>query len=189
MSCVLEIETTRLVGQCPRAEHFELLRQLLQNSQVMATLGDIPSNGEVQEFLASYLAHWDRYGFGRWLWHTKPLSPGGRGKGEGDEVLSGAKSEIRFVGRAGLNTVEIDGQSEVEIGYALLPEFWNQGFATEMTQAIIRVAFQEGDLAELVCFTLPTNVASRRVMEKAGFIFERNFIWKNLPHVLYRLKR
>jgi RimJ/RimL family protein N-acetyltransferase len=37
-----------------------------------------------------------------------------------------------------------------------------------------------------VSFTLPNNLASRRVMDKAGFRYERNFIHANLPHVLYR---
>ena len=39
-----------------------------------------------------------------------------------------------------------------------------------------------------VSFTLPDNVASRRVMEKLGFRFERDTPYAGLPHVLYRLR-
>ena len=39
----------------------------------------------------------------------------------------------------------------------------------------------------IVAFTLTTNGASRRVMEKLGFRFERDIIHAGLPHVLYRL--
>jgi [ribosomal protein S5]-alanine N-acetyltransferase len=169
MSKLVELETARLRGRRIRPDDFELLRQLLQNSQVAATLGGLRTDDEVREILSSALAHWDRFGFGRWLWHNR--------------------SDGRFVGRAGLNTVEIDDRNEMEVGYALLPEFWGQGLATEMARASVNVAFHDLGLAELVCFTLPTNIASRRVMEKAGFVFERDFVWKNLPHVLYRLKR
>ena len=42
-------------------------------------------------------------------------------------------------------------------------------------------------LAGLVARTLPTNRASRRVMEKAGFGYERDTVHARLPHVLYRL--
>jgi len=40
-----------------------------------------------------------------------------------------------------------------------------------------------------VCLTQPHNVGSRRVMEKAGFTYEREFLRAGLPHVLYRLER
>lgn len=43
--------------------------------------------------------------------------------------------------------------------------------------------------AELVAFTLPHNAASRRVMEKAGFAYERDTEHAGLPHVLYRSRR
>ena len=49
---------------------------------------------------------------------------------------------------------------------------------------------QAGELAwqdHLVCFTQPTNLASKRVMEKVGFVFEREGIWADLPHIFYRL--
>ena len=71
----------------------------------------------------------------------------------------------------------------------LMPEFWGQGLATEIAQASIGIAFNELGLSDVVSFTLPTNLASRRVMEKCGLTFERDIEWKDLPHVLYRLKR
>ena len=40
----------------------------------------------------------------------------------------------------------------------------------------------------VVSFTLPGNLASRRVMEKLGFRFERETTYAGLPHVLYRLR-
>jgi RimJ/RimL family protein N-acetyltransferase len=63
---------------------------------------------------------------------------------------------------------------------------WGQGLATELGAASIEIAFGPLGLVDVVSFTLPGNVASRRVMEKLGFAFERETIYAGLPHVLYR---
>jgi ribosomal-protein-alanine N-acetyltransferase len=49
----------------------------------------------------------------------------------------------------------------------------------------VELAFGPLGLDRLVAFTLPDNVASRRVMEKSGFIYERHIEHAGLPHVLY----
>lgn len=53
----------------------------------------------------------------------------------------------------------------------------------------LELGFEHLELPSLVAFTLPTNVRSRRVMEKLGFTFERDIVWSEQPHVLYRLSR
>jgi [ribosomal protein S5]-alanine N-acetyltransferase len=93
----------------------------------------------------------------------------------------------RFVGRAGLRNTRVGGGDEVELAYALVAEYWNRGLATEMARAILGLAFERLGVTDLVCFTLPTNLASRRVMEKAGFTYEREVMHAGLPHVLYRI--
>jgi RimJ/RimL family protein N-acetyltransferase len=67
-----------------------------------------------------------------------------------------------------------------------VPKRWGQGLATELAHAAVDVAAEPLHLREIVAFTLPDNLASRRVMEKAGFTYERNVIHVGLPHVLYR---
>ena len=49
----------------------------------------------------------------------------------------------------------------------------------------VEVAFNDLGLREIVAFTLPDNLASRRVMEKAGFVYDREVTHVGLPHVLY----
>ncbi|MGH2968657.1 MAG: GNAT family N-acetyltransferase [Solirubrobacteraceae bacterium] len=61
-----------------------------------------------------------------------------------------------------------------------------EGFATELGAASVRHAFEQLALDVVVAFTLPDNRASRRVMEKLGFEFERDIEHAGLPHVLYR---
>ena len=70
-----------------------------------------------------------------------------------------------------------------------MPDFWGRGLATEIARALLTIGFEQLALAQLVAFTLATNQASRRVMEKVGFAFERELVHgaRGLPHVLYRI--
>ncbi len=83
--------------------------------------------------------------------------------------------------------MEIEGTREVEVAYAVVADRWGQEFATEMAEAAVDVALRILKLTSVVAFTLPSNKASRRVMEKIGFSYEREFVYADLPHVLYRL--
>lgn len=98
------------------------------------------------------------------------------------------QSTGRFVGRGAIRPIEIGGRAEVEVGYAVVAELWGRGLATEMASALVDHASAHG-LADLVAYTEPANAASRRVMEKAGFSYERDVDHHGRPQVLYRLVR
>jgi RimJ/RimL family protein N-acetyltransferase len=93
----------------------------------------------------------------------------------------------RFVGRGGVKYYTLEDRPEIEVGYGLMPEFWGQGLATELARESVRVGFEVLGASEMICFTLPDNRGSRRVMEKAAFRYERDIVHAGLPHVLYRL--
>jgi RimJ/RimL family protein N-acetyltransferase len=67
-----------------------------------------------------------------------------------------------------------------------VPERWGEGLATELAQASIQSAFGPLGMRSIIAFTLPHNRASRRVMVKTGFEYERDIVHVGLPHVLYR---
>jgi RimJ/RimL family protein N-acetyltransferase len=159
-------ETDRLTAERLEARHFDEFCKMYRDPTVMATLGGVRSEEQIRENLAWNLAHWERHGFGLWVFRDK--------------------AEGRFVGRAGLRHTHVGGRDEVELAYALMAEFWGRGLATEMARAILRIGFEEFGLKEIVCFTMTTNRASQRVMEKAGFVYERDIVRAGLPHVLYR---
>jgi len=68
-----------------------------------------------------------------------------------------------------------------------MPDFWNQGFATEMAKASLEVGFGHLVLTGIWSWALPDNRASQRVMEKLGFRYERDFDFAGLMHRYYRL--
>jgi RimJ/RimL family protein N-acetyltransferase len=86
----------------------------------------------------------------------------------------------------------------VEIGWRLAFEHWGRGLATEGARAALAFGFGELNLDQIVSFTVPANLRSRRVMEHLGMTHnpEDDFDHPNLPaghplrrHVLYRIRR
>jgi len=140
-----------------------------RDERTTATLGGVRSEPRVRKWLDWQLEHWQAHGFGWWTLRDR---------------TTGA-----FIGRGGIQRAEVEGQAEVELGYGLLPEFWGQGLAAEMSREALRLGFEVLRLDSIVSFTLPMNLRSRRVMEKVGLHFERDVIWADLPHVLYRVRR
>lgn len=62
-----------------------------------------------------------------------------------------------------------------ELGYRLKRGFWGNGFATEGAVALIAKAFGELGATRVYAETMAINIRSRRVMEKAGMRFVRDF--------------
>ncbi len=53
-------------------------------------------------------------------------------------------------------------------GYYLKPEFWRQGYGTEIAQALLDFGFRELKLHRICALCDPRNVGSWRILEKLG---------------------
>ena len=62
-----------------------------------------------------------------------------------------------------------------EIGFTLLPEYWNYGYGTEVVSMLIDIA-SGMDISSLSADTDERNVASKHILEKSGFEI-RNIGW------------
>lgn len=60
---------------------------------------------------------------------------------------------------------------ECELGYWLGKPFWNNGYMSEAVQTIIKYAFEVLDMKIIWCGYYDGNLKSKRVQEKAGFIY------------------
>lgn len=96
-----------------------------------------------------------------------------------DNVV-GIKPETNFaiavdnvaVGGIGF-TIQYDiGHRSAEIGYWLGEDYWGRGIATEALIAVTEHAFATYDLCRLYAHVFEWNLASARVLEKAGYEFE-----------------
>src|SRR5690606_7926057 len=62
-----------------------------------------------------------------------------------------------------------------EIGYTIHPDFWNQGMGSEAMAAVLHYGFQTLKLHSIEANINPENQASRRLLEKHGFVQEAHF--------------
>ena len=134
------------------------------DARVMATLGGVRSEEENRQYLQTNIDHWERNGFGIWVFFD---------------------SQGQFIGRGGLRRISIEGEFYVELNYSVAADCWGKGFASEMGQGILGVAFEVLHLPDVVAFTQPTNARSRRVMEKIGMTYKREFLHLGSTAVLY----
>jgi len=58
--------------------------------------------------------------------------------------------------------------AEIEVGYMFKPSAWGKGYATEACTRLVRFAFEETELDEVVAVTAPENAPSQNVLRKSG---------------------
>lgn len=163
------LDTPRMTGEPIGPEHEAEIAQLILDPRVYRTLwpwATAPTRADARASLVDKRDHWERHGFGLWLLRDRATG--------------------LMVGRGGLQYTDAIGGFAVEAAWTIVPERWGQGLATELAVASVGVAFDVLDLNEVIAITLPDNHASRRVMEKAGFRYDREIEHVGLTHVLYR---
>ncbi|HEX6431831.1 MAG TPA: GNAT family N-acetyltransferase [Niastella sp.] len=92
------------------------------------------------------------------------------------------KATGAFVGSFAIipvETVDHSRHAEIQIGYALLKEYWGKGFATESTLAGLQYAFDVMKLPKIVAITEIKNIASQKVLQRSGFIQQQNIVEAN----------
>ncbi len=77
----------------------------------------------------------------------------------------------KLIGNCGIRR-KFAGAQEADIGYELDPGEWGQGYATEAATALVDYGFREMNLHRISSWCLVDNVASARVLEKAGLLPE-----------------
>ena len=171
-----------------RTDRLRLRRWLLQDRIAFAALNADP---RVMEYFPAVLSqeesdaaadrvavHFDRHGFGLWAVEIPGVAP--------------------FAGFLGLYVPSFDAHFTpcVEIGWRLAAAHWGRGYATEGARAALAFGFEHLALREIVSFTVPGNLRSRRVMERIGMTHDPagDFDHPVIPeghalrrHVLYRI--
>ena len=166
MSGVGAFSTARLLAERVTSAHWLDLRRMDENEPFMALLGGVRDKAGTVAYLEMNVKHWADYGFGMWM------------------LRDAATSAI--IGRAILRHLDVEGTDEVEVGYGFMPEYWGRGLATEIAEACVRIGFDQLGLRSLVAITTPANLASQRVLQKAGLVYERHVVHAGVPHVLFR---
>jgi RimJ/RimL family protein N-acetyltransferase len=173
----MEIRTERLRLRRWKTQDLEPFAALNRDPVVMEYLAAPLSRAESDAFAARIEAHFDAHGFGLFA----------------VEVVEG-RSFAGFIGLS-IPRFEAPFMPCVEIGWRLAAHCQGRGYATEGARAVLALGFETLTLGEIVSFTVPANVRSRRVMEKLGMTHSAadDFDHPALPgghplrrHVLYR---
>lgn len=96
------------------------------------------------------------------------------------------KNDETFLGICGLLFQVIEGEKEVEVGYRFSDEFWGQGYGPEAARGCIEYAREKLNLPSVISLIRAVNLQSIRVAEKNGLTFEKEVMFHDQPHNLYR---
>lgn len=81
------------------------------------------------------------------------------------------KNSNNIIGTCGFHTLEPD-HYKAEVGYELHPDYWGAGIMSEVLAKVVDYGFTEMNLNRIEAFYQPANLASKKVLEKNGFIYE-----------------
>ncbi len=180
MALPCDLNTDRLLLRRWRPEDREPFARMNADPRVMEFFPKLLTREESDAIADRVEAHFAEHGFGLWAVEIPGVTP--------------------FAGFIGLSIPRFEAHFTpcIEIGWRLAAETWNQGYATEGARAALDFAFANLAVNEVVSYTVPTNVRSRRVMERIGMThdaagdFDHPVLAEGHPlrrHVLYRIAR
>jgi ribosomal-protein-alanine N-acetyltransferase len=149
-----ELETERLLLRKMRLGDAEAMFTYASDPEVTRyVLWDTHRSIEDSEsFLCSATEGYERGDFGGW-----------------GVVL---KDDGAFVGTCGVDAGYAPEHASAELGYVLSREHWGKGLMPEAVRAVIAFGFEKLSLNRIQARCIAENVASARVMEKAGMTYE-----------------
>lgn len=153
------IETTRLILRDWRDADLEPYADIMVEPQVGAWLGGPFTREQARERVALFRASLADSGLGR--------------------LAVERKSDGGLIGHCGLAPTRADlaMPQGLEMGWALAPAAWGEGYATEAARAVVDDGFARHDVAEILAFTGTANLRSQGVMRRLGMLrtAERDF--------------
>lgn len=79
--------------------------------------------------------------------------------------------------------------NEVEVGYAIVKEYWGKGYAVEAAEVFLKYGFEDLSFEKIVAVANPENRNSWRVMEKLGMTFDHIGKYYDNDLVHYTIKK
>jgi [ribosomal protein S5]-alanine N-acetyltransferase len=98
------------------------------------------------------------------------------------------KDSNATIGMCGL--IRRKNLENIDIGFALLPDYYGNGFAEEIASATLEYGFQSLSIENIVAITLPNNYSSIKLLGKLGMTLEKKFWYEETKEdlLLFRLR-
>ncbi len=152
------ISTARLSLRELAPEDAPFLLQLLNERSFLRYIGDrgVRDLDEARRYIVNGMVHsYEQHGFGLWLVELRD-------------------DDRRPIGLCGL--VSRDGLAAPDLGFALLPHWWSQGFAHEAAAAVMVHARRVVGLDRVLAIASLQNENSVRLLRKLGFEYQRDVL-------------
>ncbi|MEE9207342.1 MAG: GNAT family N-acetyltransferase [Gemmatimonadota bacterium] len=151
---MIVLETDRLVLSRFSVDDAEFILGLLNEPSFLENIGDKgvrTLEGARNYLLGGPIDSYERFGFGLYLTTLKE---------------SGVP-----IGTCGL--LKRDSLDDADVGFAFLPAYFGEGYATESAGAVVAYANRMLGLSRIVSIVSPTNSTSIHVLEKIGLRYDR----------------
>lgn len=162
------IETKRLILKPIALSELDELYALRSDPDVMRYIGKLQTREEVRDFIKLGQDYFDKYRL--------------------DFFSVFEKQTGEFVGQAGLFHLAFDmKQPDIELAYRIHKKFWGQGYTTEAAKALIKYGFEQLSLPKIIAIHHPDNLASKRVIEKAGLQYTKMIDYRGIELPCYEI--
>jgi [ribosomal protein S5]-alanine N-acetyltransferase len=162
-----DLTSRRCIYSRLSTEHFALYSRLVMNEAVMKYITGKALNEEEAE-----------------IRFYKAVDATIKNPGAGFFIVRSKQAE-KLIGVAKL--VETD-TNQAELGYMILPEYWGNGYASEMVEFMIRLTRELKLADELIGIVDPGNPASIGVLSKFGFKLSETGELEGLASSIYKLE-
>ena len=165
-------ETKRLILREFRRTDAGALMNIFGDEEVMRYGDALKDETWVKPWIQEQQARYQMWGYGNWA-----------------VVL---KTSDKTIGYCGLTYApDLDGCAEIALGYRLAREYWGFGYATEAVRASLDYGLNVLELNSIIATIDPNNLASIRVAERVGMVYEKDIMldWYTHPDYLYRIGR
>jgi RimJ/RimL family protein N-acetyltransferase len=171
-------ENSKTLQEVPEAERLRLRRYSLDDERALYEMFADPyartfypkmaDPNNVRAWIEWNLRNYDELGFGLWAVELK---------------VSG-----EFIGDCGLTYQDVEGGTELEIGYHVIWRERAKGYATEAARACLDFGFSHAPCESICSIVRPSNIASCAVAAHIHTA-RRDFMKGGSPAILYYTKR
>ena len=163
------ITTERLELRQLVSGDFDAVRRIHSDPEVMWVYGGVFSEEQTREWMQR---NFDRYAK----------------DGVGFFAVT-LKDNGELIGCGGVIMQPTDQGIEPEIGYQIRRDHQGLGYATEMARGCMQYAFEKMKADHIISLIRPDNQPSRRVAEKNGLGIDREMMFHEMPHLVFRLDK
>ncbi|WP_077736701.1 GNAT family N-acetyltransferase [Bacillus sonorensis] len=163
------LRTERLILRKMAIDDADNLLEIFADPKAMEYYPSTKNEKQTLQWIDWTLGNYENHGVGLWIAEHKQTG--------------------EFLGQCGIVPQEVEGASEMEIGYLFKRPVWGNGYATEAAAACKCYGFESLNLKKIVSLPDAKNLPSRKVAERIGMTLEKNIYKRGKEIAFYTVYR